>query len=225
MRSHVRLETWNRVSTWISRYQRRDLCGIRRKREDSIPCSSHKYTREELNRYRRSFCRIQCRMAQSVRGVSSRFGSKMRPDGRILFSQRPEFLISRTICRCSVNIHLIARTHVHIRIEPPKDSPPVRDIPLPPITRLFPRADLDIDIDSRVTWTARGYHMTRWSLCVLSTTVYSPGLPLYTANLISPISTALRRPHDAIYTGRPAPSPPILPTTHTYTRGGLPSSL
>jgi len=114
MRSYVRLETWNRVSTWISRYQRRDLCGIRRKREDSIPCSSHKYTQEELNRYRRSFCRIQYRMAQSVRGVSSRFGSKMRPDGRILFSQRPEFLISRTICRCCVNIHLIARTHTYI---------------------------------------------------------------------------------------------------------------
>lgn len=68
----------------------------------------------------------------------------------------------------------------------------------------------------------RGYHMTRWSLCVLSTTVYSPVLPLYTANLISPISTALRRPHDAIYTGRPAPSPPILTSIHTYTLGGLP---
>lgn len=65
---------------------------------------------------------------------------------------------------------------------------------------LSARSDLDIDIE--VTWTTRGgYHMTRRSLCVLSTTVYSPGLALYTANLISPISTALRRPHDAIYTG------------------------
>lgn len=88
------------------------------------------------------------------------------------------------------------------------------------LSRLSPRPDLDID--SRVTWTTRGYHMTRWSLCVLSTTVYSPVLPLYTANLISPISTALRRPHDAIYTGRPAPSPAILTSIHTYTLGGLP---
>lgn len=60
--------------------------------------------------------------------------------------------------------------------------------------------------------------MTRRSLCVLSTTVYSTGLVLYTANLISPISTALRRPHDAIYTGRPSPlSPSRLP--HIYTHG------
>lgn len=65
-----------------------------------------------------------------------------------------------------------------------------------------------------------GYHMTRWSLCVVSTTVYSPGLPIYTVNLISPISTALRRPHDAIYTGR---APLLLSRTHTP--AGLPSSL
>lgn len=133
--------------------------------------------------------------------------------------QNLEFLISRTMCRRSVNIHLIARTH----------TPRAERFPSGPwypafyrSARLFPRADLDIDIDSRVTWTTRGYHMTRWSLCILSTTVYSPGLPLYTANLISPISTALRRPHDAIYTGRPTPSSLILPSTHTYTLGGLP---
>lgn len=40
------------------------------------------------------------------------------------------------------------------------------------------------------------------SLCVLVAAEYRPGcsLSLYSANLISPISTALRRPHDAIYT-------------------------
>lgn len=49
MRSHVRSESWNRVPIWISRYQWRALCGIRRRRGDSILCSSYKYTREELN--------------------------------------------------------------------------------------------------------------------------------------------------------------------------------
>lgn len=55
----------------------------------------------------------------------------------------------------------------------------------------------------------RGYtepHASAVSLCVHQWAGSIARLALYSANLISPISTALRRPHDAIYTEQPLPA-------------------
>lgn len=132
MRSHVRSETWNRVPIWISRYQWRDLCGIRRRRGDSILCSSYKYTREELNVIIDLFAVFndeRCR----VRAASRRVLIEKCVPGRVLFPQRPEIGIFYFDHVPPQRKYTFNRRNT--RAASTEDSPPVRDIPLLPIAR------------------------------------------------------------------------------------------
>lgn len=119
-----------------------------------------------------------------------------------------------------INVYLIVRIHGE-RVVSTRRSPghPVFRLR---VKRLFPRIDPGIDIG--VARTMPGYRMTRWSLCVVSTTVYGGwDWTLYGELNFPNFDRASSTARCNLYRPKPSPSSPIPFPARTHIPGGFPS--